>query len=220
MNKRLSVILATAALAALSPAQVTKSGAGYLLRVKYAPGQVIKLNSTNKMINATTGKAVETSIMLPVVLRITDVKAGIATARMVVGPASYNGQPLIPAKTVVMNLNSRNQATGVQGGSSSVGATLPEKPIKVGQTWKALAPISTGTGGVQKVEAVYKFVGVKTVDGQGVAVVTYTISGGVGKGSGRMTLLQKDGTLWTNDLKMEVRAGATPVTVTSAMKRA
>jgi hypothetical protein len=219
MNKFLPVIFAAGALAAVTPAQVTKSGAGYLLRVKYAPGQVIKLTSTNKMVNATTGKAVETSIILPVLLRITGVKAGLAQARMVVGPATYNGQPLIPSKTVVMSLNSRNQATNVQGGASSVGATLPEKPIKVGQTWKALAPISTGTGGVQKVEAIYKFVGVKSVNGQGVAVVTYTISGGVGKGSGRMTILQKDGTLWTNDLKMDVRAGTTPVTVTSAMKR-
>lgn len=218
MHKRLSMILAAATLAALAPAQVTKSGAGYLLRVKYSPGQVIKLNSTNKIINATGQVHEDMVVGLPVVMRIISVDGPIAQARMTVGPAMMNGNAIVRGQTVVMRLNNRNQASGAKSAGASVGATLPEKPVKVGQTWQAMAPISTGTGMVQKVDATYTFVGVKTLNGQGVAVVTYEMKGAA-RGRGTMTILQKDGTLWTNDLTMQFRTGDAPLKVISKMKR-
>lgn len=217
MRLRFPFLLTLGAVAAIAPAQVTKTGGGYLLRVKYSEGQVIRLSSTNDVVNA-TGQSDQMSIGLPVVIKITEVKAGKALARMTVGPATMGGQPVMNGQTILMTLDNRNQASGVKGGGTSVGATLPLKPLKVGQTWTAIAPITTGAGTIRKMNATYKFLGLKTVGGKPVAVISYQIAGGA-TGKGTLTLLQQDGTLWTNEMRMDFKTGNKPLTVVSKMKR-
>lgn len=217
MRSRLPFLLALGAITAVAPAQVVKTPTGYLLRVKYYEGQIIRLSSTNTVVNA-TGQAQDVAISLPVVIRITEVKNGNALARMTVGPPTMNGKEVMNRQTVVMTLNNRNQATSGRDPGNSVGATLPQKPLKIGETWTAFAPISTGTGATQKLRATYKLLGVKTVAGKAVAVVSYQIAGGA-TGKGTLTLLQEDGTLWTNEMKLDFRTGNKPLTVVSKMKR-
>ena len=53
-----------------------------------------------------------------------------------------------------------------------------------------------------KLNAKYKFAGLKTVDKKSVAVITYTITGSAA-GSGTVLVLTSDGTLYRNSAKVK-----------------
>jgi hypothetical protein len=217
MVKPLSVLLGAATLAALAPAQVTKSGPGYLLRVKYASGQVLRYATSNSVAGV-TGQPGNLKVSLPIVMRVTEVKGPTANIRMTVGPATAGTNVLTNAQTVVMSLNSRNEAKGST--AAGVGAQLPAKPVKVGDKWSAQVPIATATGSQQRLMGTYRFQGVKSIGGRQVAVITYSVAGAA-KGSGTMTLLMSDGTLWTNQMKLSLSStGTAPMTLVSTLKRA
>ncbi|MGV3618246.1 MAG: hypothetical protein ACO1SV_23205 [Fimbriimonas sp.] len=217
MLKRVSLIALAGLGSTFASAQVTPSGGGYLLRVKYSTGQVLRYASTNS-VGGATGRGDGLVISLPIVMRVTEVKGKVAKARLTVGPAKNGNQILNNSQTVVMTLNNRNQGGG-EGQSTGVTAQLPERPVKVGQTWTAVAPISTASGQVQRLNATYRFQGVKKVGGKSVAVITYSVNGAA-TGTGTMTLLQGDGTLWSNNMKIAFKGGTAPLTLTSNLKRA
>lgn len=213
---RTSLALGILGVAALAPAQITKSGSGYLFRVRYKKGQVIRFASTNTVKGAMQGEGAM-SVTLPIVLKVTDTDDKFATIRMTVGPAKAGGQVLTSAQSAVMKLDNQNKAQNSEAGSP-VNAQLPEKPIRIGQSWTAMAPINTADGSVQRLDATYKFQGVKTIKGRGVAVVTYKFEGAA-EGSGTMTLLMSDGTLYSNQSKMSVNAVSTKISVISKTVR-
>lgn len=217
MNRWLLPLAAAGALVAAAPAQVTRSGAGYLLRIKYTKGQVIRLTSTNTIMGmGGAGGKGNTQFIAPMELRVLAMKANYADIKMTVGEIKLGSQVVRPSTSAVVQLNNRNQPIG-SSMPANIGATLPLKPIKIGQTWTGHAPISSPMG-QNKIDAVYRFAGVKAVGGQSVAVISYTVKG-LASGVGTMTLLAKDGTLFTNDIKLTMSAGQTPITVVSKMKR-
>jgi hypothetical protein len=208
--------LALVALAAGAQAQITKSGSGYLLRVKYTKGSTLKYVSTNTA-SGMPGQSTTFKVTMPIVMQITDLNDQIATMKMTIGPASVGGSEMNQAQTVTLELDNRNQPA--KGGPSpgNVGAALPAKPIKIGSTWTSIAPVATGAG-TQKLEATYKFRGLKKVGSTSVAEITYTLKGAA-TGSGTLRLLAKDGTIFSNQMRMSTSVQGNSLKLLSVMKR-
>lgn len=202
---------------ALSSAQITKSGGGYLFRVNYQKGQVIRFVSTSTVIGA-SGDGRVMKLGLPVILSVTDTKGKAATVRLEVGPVNMAGKEFSPKQTAVLQLDSRNRAVNNDAANANLGAQLPEAPMAVGSTWTAVAPIATASGAQQRLDAKYKFVGFKKVSGTNVAVISYSIKG-VATGAGTMMLLAKDGTLYSNTSKLTMAGVVGKLTISSSMKR-
>lgn len=204
-------------LTALSSAQITKSGSGYLFRVSYKKGQVIRFFSSSTVIGATNDGRIM-KLGLPVVLNVTNTKGTSSTVRLEVGPITTPDKQTVPKQTAVLDLDNRNRAIGNDAANANLGAQLPEAPMAIGATWTAVAPIATANGNQQRLDAKYKFVGFKKVTGTEVAVITYTIKG-VATGSGTMMLQAKDGTLYSNTSKLTMAGVVGKLTISSSMKR-
>jgi hypothetical protein len=196
-------------------AQVTKSGAGYLLRVKYVKGQVMKYKSVNTVTAPQGGQPMK--IEMPMVMKIADVSKGFALATITTGPAMMGANPMGKAQTVNVELSNTNAAKS-KGSPGIAGAQFPAKPVKVGQTWTMAAPIADTTGMAGDIKATYKFQGLKTVNGKSMAIVTYALTGGV-SGSGTLQLLAADGTLYSNVAKIAITSQGANLRVNSEMKR-
>ncbi len=202
---------------ATAGAQVTKSGAGYLLRVKYVKGQTLKYNSVNTLTSA-QGGGQPMKVTMPMVMKISDVSNGYAKTSVTTGPAMIGKNPMGKAQTVVLELSPTNAAKS-KSAPGIAGAQFPLKPVKIGQTWAMAAPIADTTGMTGgDIKAMYKFQGLKTVNGKSMAIVTYSLSGGV-TGSGTLQLLASDGTLYSNVANITLNAGAGNMKVSSEMKR-
>lgn len=199
-------------------AQITKSGAGYLLRVKYTKGQVLKFSTLSTMSGAQGPKSAPVSVSLPISLSVTDVKNGLATTKLVVGPMRMGASEIQPAESTTMTINTRNQPSS-DDARSLLGGELPQAAVKIGQTWSTSAAIPDMTGASRAMKATYRFNGLKTVNGKSMAMITYALSGAT-TGSGTLLLLASDGTLYSNDAKLSVPNGpSSKVLVTSKMKR-
>ncbi|MEZ0324316.1 MAG: hypothetical protein ACAH95_00275 [Fimbriimonas sp.] len=217
LSPRTLSLLALAVVSASAHGQVTKSGDGYLLRVKYVKGQTLKYSSVNSIIGA-QGGGQPMKITMPMIMKITDVTKGYAKASITTGPAMLGKNPMSKAQTVFIELSPTNAAKS-KGAPGIAGAQFPLKPVKVGQTWSMAAPIadtSGMTGG--DIKAMYKFGGLKTVNGKSMAVVSYSLSGGV-TGGGTLLLLAADGTLYSNVAKITLNASAGNMRLSSEMKR-
>ncbi|AIE87392.1 hypothetical protein [Fimbriimonas ginsengisoli] len=218
MKKGLLSILALGALAVSGQAQVTRVRGGYMLRVKYTKGQSIHLDSSNTA--GGLGKEMaggKLQFKMPITMNVLNVKDGYALVQIKLGQVKSGNRIVNPGQTAVVRLDDRNQPKDSET-PTNLGATLPKKPVKVGQTWSGSVPVSTGMGG-GKLNATYRFAGLKMVGGKSVAVLTYTLSG-FATGTGRITLLASDGTLNSNEMKLSIKGlGANPITVTSLMTR-
>ncbi|HSI72907.1 MAG TPA: hypothetical protein VK934_06995 [Fimbriimonas sp.] len=210
-------LVAGLVLAAVGSAQVTKQGSGYLLRVKYLKGQTLKYSTTNSVLGGMNGGQ-PMKIQMPIVMKIKDVVKGIAKAQVTAGPVNMGGNPLMEAQTLEMDLSTTNQTKSAKG-AGLTGAQLPIKPVKVGQTWSMLAPIPDTTGMSKNMKATYKFQGLKTIAGKSMAVLAYTLTGGV-SGSGTLLLLASDGTIHSNTAKLKYSGPQGSMNITSEMKRA
>jgi hypothetical protein len=202
-------------LAASSSAQVTKQGANYLLRVKYKPGQVLKYSTVSTM-SGMQG-AQPSKVNMPLVMKVGKVENAVANLNVTVGPVTLGGNELMGAQTMEMQVNNTNQAKSGKN-SSLTGAQLPLKPIKVGQTWTNVAPVPDITGANKSMRATYKFQGLKTINGKSMAMISYTLSGGV-SGSGTLYLLAADGTIYSNEAKVAYKSGSGNLNVSTLMKR-
>lgn len=212
---KLLALVSLGVLAAAAPAQITRSGAGYLLRVKYVKGSVLRFSSTNSVRGVTGQPTGEFKVALPVVMKVQDVQGPVALVRVTIGPAKSGGSSIYPEQSLLVRLDNRNKT---KEGQTSVGTQLPEKPVKIGQTWTSKAPVSTGMTDMGQLTAVYRFAGVKSEKGQSVAVITYQLKGKA-RGSGRMLLSMADGLLVSNQLKISFNAGTAPITMSSVMQR-
>jgi hypothetical protein len=212
----MAVVGASLLLTASADAQVTKSGAGYLLRVKYSKGQTLKYRSVNTVTSA-QGGGQPMKIELPMVMKIRDVTRGLAKATITTGPPMLGKNPMGQAQTVTVELSTTN-APKSKGGPGIAGAQFPQKPVKVGQTWTMAAPIADTTGMTGDIKAIYKFQGLKSVNGKNMAIVTYSLSGGV-TGSGTLQLLAADGTMYSNIAKIAFSGPAGNLKLSSEMKR-
>jgi hypothetical protein len=207
---------------ASADAQVTQSGNGYLLRTKYTKGQTLKYTTTSSVQMPPQGNqpAQPLRLEMPIVLRVTEVNAKESKIEATLGPATMGGSQVQPATKMDMALDNRNRASA--SGARTLVAELPDKPVRVGETWTTNAPIPdmVGGGASGTVNATYKFNGLKTINNRRVAEITYTLSGGA-KGNGTIHVLASDGTLWSNTASIQLaQGGGPPLNIVMTMRRA
>lgn len=211
------IVLACAAGTCPAHAQVTKSGAGYLIRMKFTKGTAASytMNTTMAMPNGNNAK-----MNIPFKTQVLDVKGDMATVRYTVGPAMVNGRTQDAAKTIEVKMNNRGKVTGgpatqLQG----MAMTLPEKPLKVGDTYSSSVKVGAGPQAMT-VNATYTFLGIKTVGGMSAAQFSIKSSGKGAfstTGTGVMALAVSDGSLVASGLSQSIviKAGNKTQTINS-----
>ena len=154
--------LALLALSAASDAQITEKKGGYLIQIKYRKGQVIRQNIS--MIAAGNSKLATNTQIITKCLDVD--KNGIATLE--VTTPTQPGKPPSVRKTKVDRFG-RPMGNTIDGFSSNF--MWPDRPLKVGESWKGdLNMAKTGQGnGMMK--AKYKFVGIRSDKGTKIAVI-------------------------------------------------
>lgn len=219
-NVTLLATLFLAGISSFATAQVTKAGNGYLLRVKYSKGQSIQYSSTTSIAGmvAEAGKSTVYKVVMPIKMKIDTVVKGIASSTVTVGPATMSGSVIQQVRTLKMQLNTLNKAANSTTAPTFL-AALPPKTVKVGAKWSASAPMETMPGQQSgRLNAVYTFEGVKTVDKKSVAMISYTISGSAA-GKGMILVLASDGTLYRNSAKVKLSGPTGAITANTVLSR-
>ncbi len=194
MSKLICSLLVGACLAAGSYGQISKANGGYLFRIKYFPGEVLRfetLSTVDNVGNASKGVVVK----VPMMMNVRSIAKGIASVDLTMGVGKLGSAVVSEAQTVRIQLDDKDS-------SKFGGVSVPLKPVKIGSTWTATRPVTLG-GQMKPLEAVYRFAGLKTVNGTDVAVITYSLKG-VANGSGTMMLLVKDASLYSNEMLISV----------------
>jgi hypothetical protein len=222
----ISTLVGITWLASATQAQVTKVGNGYQFRVKYHKGMKVKylMKVTSGMpVQSAGGKAQSIVIVIPVSGVVTDMQNKIATVQMTTGPNTFNGKTQGAQQNITIKVDDRGKVvSGAPNGMENMTIALPDKPLKVGDTFTAHQNVNMGVMPLT-VNAVYKFTGMKSVGGHQLAMfaVTLTGTGNVPSpqgasvhlstaGTGQMSISAEDGmtTLVNIDQTVTVPQGA------------
>ncbi len=208
------------AIASSALAQVTKSGPGYLFRVKWAKGTInYSLDSTVGGMPSTKGSG-SMKIAAPVVLTVASVRNGVADLSVRTGPISMNGNVVMQATTQKIQADQYGKPIGGGGKSSQVlPAGLPTGPVKVGQTWSASVPLAGPMAG-KKVTAKYTFVGLQDVGGRQCAKLNMILTG-ASTGSGTYYLTVADGLMFQMNMNLNqvIPGGTKPLKISVVINR-
>jgi hypothetical protein len=161
-----AMCITLAAACQLSGAQVTKQGTGYLMRMKFTPGQTLKYSMTSgaKLIKDSM------TVVIPIVMSVKSVQGNIATISLKSGPMVVNGAPQAhDPQVAVVKLDNRGRPAG-GGQALQVAAELPERPIKIGEEFTTFKSVTIGTQQL-KVTSVNRLTAIKKVGDRTVAVV-------------------------------------------------
>ena len=187
-------------------AQITKLGNGYLFRVRYSAGQVLNFDTVTT--SASKGSAAtRISFKTPMTMKVLSVTKGIANLEITMQPTTMSGSktPILPKNVVNVQLDERNQTLN-KSVIPNQQVTYPVHAIKPGARWKAILPIKNPvTGGIEKMDGEYLFAGVQQLNGQSVAIITYSLAG-FARGQGTMKLLTRDGSMYGNETFMSLTA--------------
>ena len=215
-------VLSTAILgpnmSSIANAQVTKQGAGYLFRIKYVKGQVMKYNMAISGKNPGAAANAKPMVMnMPMSMKVVDVKNGVATIESsVTAPGSKTPQ----VQTMKMD-NRGNVVGGAPGaGSMTAGTNLPQNPVPVGGSWTAKAAMAAG----MNANATYKFKSIKNVGGKNVAVIDVSMNAAGqmrAAGNGTMYMSMADCSLVSMSMVMKMASpdGKTSNNMTLTMTR-
>jgi hypothetical protein len=194
MQKAIATWMLAAGIAACCSAQVTAVKGGYLFRVRYTTGQVLRFETKTTFGNKGSAGAGMT-VQVPITLRVLSVAKGVATTSMTMGAGVLNGQPYGKPQTLKVPLDSMDS-------SSYGGPKFSPKPVKIGGTWEAVRPFNLG-GQTIPLNGLYRFQGTKTVDGEKVAVVAYDMKGAA-NGTGTVLFLMSDASIYRNEMSITV----------------
>ncbi|MBI5706247.1 MAG: hypothetical protein HZC36_04585 [Armatimonadetes bacterium] len=201
MKSHTCLLFAATALSLSSGAigQITQQGSGFLLRHKFAAGQVYRYSNDTSV--AVAGATQPFSVSMPFSISVKSVKNGVATLEYKVKtPALGNGGGGDRTSTVQVDAKGKPVGEGSMPGSGIIG--FPEKPVVIGQSWPG--NMAGATGGMA---------GMKTVDGKRVAAVAISPKaknrgGETGMdvvGAGTMYFNVSDGSLHSLDMKLTVK---------------
>lgn len=125
-----------ASFATVANTQVTRSGNGYLLRVKNVKGLTLKYRLTSETTDATDPKQTQ-KMTAPWKTTVLSVANGVATIKFDSGPFMLNGKPLAnTTNSAEVKMDSRGKLTGGTAAATQLsGVQLPEKPIRVGESF-------------------------------------------------------------------------------------
>lgn len=199
---RILIAATLAAMTCAASAQITKSGQGYLFRMQHKAGATFKYSVASTLTGSTASTA-PMKFTLPMTWKVLSVKNGVATIDTTVGPVSMGSSTMMQPTKNRIQLDARGRLVGNAGTGQQVTPALPEKPIKVGQSWSASAPVDLPMQGDKKVNATYTFKGFKTVNGKQMAELLVKTTGQAA-GSGTMLLLASDGSLFRSSLRMNL----------------
>jgi hypothetical protein len=202
-------------------AQITKQGNAYLFRMKFSKGEKMSyvINSSGSMPGAAAGQSAM-KMTMPMVMTVKDVQGKIATVQMEMGPMMMNGKAAGQQKqTMEVKLDDRGKPAGNSGSMQSVSTQLPEKPLKVGESYSTTNNVNV-MGQQFAVKATNKFVGTKRVGARNCAIISTSAAGsGAMKtaGTGTALLDMADGSLvsMTMNQKVTVGQGAQAQTITN-----
>lgn len=224
-----ALVLCALALSAGATAQVSKQGSAYLFRVKYSKGQKLSYNLAATITMPPGLAAGPQKLTAPIIMVVKEVKAGVATIDYQAGPFLMNGRKTTEKQSAILKQDTRGRIVSGDATYTNVSSmALPEKPIKVGESWKAQTTTSAGGGQPVKMNATYTFRGIKTVKGKSVAVVGVVMKSAEGiamAGSGDLTLLVSDGSVVTSSTSLKIEMGKaadgkpTSLTAVSQMTR-
>lgn len=204
-----ALLLAGSACLGIGGAQITAKQGAYQFRARYRKNQTLSY-SFNTLVTTIGGKgsSAKQNITLPVVMKVLEVRGGVAKIRNEVGPWLMNGKTFRSKSNVTVFVDSLNRLVG--DGPADVpqfSAPLPEKPIKVGGTWSSIVTTAGSTPQTIQVKATYKLL--RVAANRAYVGIQYS-GGGTGKstiktsGQGSMTLNAKDGMLESMDVMQTV----------------
>ncbi len=183
-------------------AQVKKTGDSYLLRMKF------KVGETTKYQMSMSGDMVPPGMSVAMSSLVKKFSADIADIEYTATPSA--GVPG-GGKPSVTNVRVNSRGKMVSGASSQMGqqfgnVELPEKPVKIGQSWSANIVPTPG----MNITSTYKLVGTKMVGGMECANIGVTMSskGGQAKinGTGTILLRMSDCSLQTANINTTINA--------------
>lgn len=182
-------------------AQVTSQGGGYLFRLKFTKGQTIKYEMSTSM-QAPGGKGGPMNFAVPVTMKITEVKNGVATVATTTTMPAMGGKSKSQPMTDTIKIDNRGRPQGDKSGAmQGMQMALPAGPVKIGGSWTDT--IKGGAMPGMSMKGTYKLVSVQG----GVATISMTVGGdGQGmkiSGTGTMKVSVADG--WTQSAKLNMR---------------
>lgn len=206
MNRRFllfALALSALSLASLAPAQVTKQGSAYKFRMAWKPGDVYKYNIAIN-VQMANGKTVPTSG--DSTMRVISVKDGIATVEV----ESIDPNSKSPKKSTVKmdSLGPVGETPGLGGISDQ---RLPDKPLKIGETWNSTRTVKQGNRAIELVST-YVLRAVKDFQGTKCAIfdVKAVTKGVDSMSTGTLYLEVKSGQLFNLDMKTKITMGQGP----------
>lgn len=219
---KLVLTLAAVALSGASLAQITKVGDAYQMRMKFAPGQ--KLVYSMQSTTSAPGQPQPMNLDTEFSMKVNSVKNGVADITYSVGPMKMNGRATGGVNTATMKMDTRGKIVGqTSGGQQPTQMVLPDKPIRVGQTWTSTNSIAT-MGVPMEVTNTYKLNRIVQKGGRSLAEVSVTISakGNISSsGKGTMLLDFADGSLVSATMNQTItvrqggQQGAQPMNITN-----
>lgn len=199
-------VLVMVAAPGFASAQIAKSGASYNFKPKFTKGSNVKYTMNMDMTGAPQGP---TKMGMSFSQKVVAIKGNIVDLEVTSNPMLVNGKPMGPnQKPTVTKMQWDIKANKAVGKGAGAVTGLPEKPLKVGESYKA--SFGVVSPGAPPITANYKFVGIKNVSGKQVAQFDVTIpkQGQMPGGTGTMYLLMADCSLLKANINMTMTSPA------------
>lgn len=193
--------------------QIKKQGDAYTFRMLWTKGAVYQYDMTVSATlpgGAQKGASQPPAMSIPFTMTVKDVKNGVATVEVSTRMQMPGGGKASAPQTQTIRIDQFGRVVDGSTGSlppNLAGTSLPDKPVRIGGTWSQTQTVDSPMGGAPiRVNATYRLQRVRTVNGREVAEISMTSRGEGGgmsmSGSGTMTLLTRDGSLFSADITM------------------
>lgn len=196
MKSRLLILsvglLAATAVPLTTTAQVSKSGSGYLLKMKWTKGRTYAYSIASTMSTQKQNGAYTVTVK--------DIKNGVATLDVT------SNMPGVGKSTDTIQMDSSGKI--ISGGDGAMQTpAFPKKAVKVGESWKDTRKISAPFP--ITVNNTYVFKGIKTINKKQLAEIAMTTKGSgeqgmTVSGSGTMYLDLHEGMLHSSKTSVNV----------------
>lgn len=205
MNIRTSFVAILLLGAAFGQAQIAKQGNAYLFRMKFTKGAkyAYKMNVDMTMPQGMGGPGDgKANMVMSMNILVKDVKKDVATVAYSASAMKMNGKDMGHPTQMEVKQNTRGKIVSGNVDTSNMGSVdLPEKAIKIGESWTTQTKMGVGGGSIT-VDAKYTFKSIKAVNGKQIAVLSVAMSSAAPmkmSGGGTVELYMADGALYSSD---------------------
>lgn len=207
-RKLLAVLGLPLLFAASAHGQVSKSGAGYLFRLKFDKGEAVRFKVP---VSITNLEAQPVSLMLHLDLKVLKLQGTLATVKAHLASGSVNGQSLLPDQTHEVEIDNLGKYHGNVSGLSGFAIQYPVQPVRIGGAFVSPVPTALGnsalSGNAGSADAVFTFRGFVNTPLGKAARLTFVVAGNQAP-SGSILVSVKDGVLIRYYTKFYVTVGA------------